>query len=91
MLWDSRRRMKQGIENTLTENDIYVPDTCPVFKIPFQPKTRYAASLDRIDNTKGYTPDNIQVISRKANSMKLDATPEELILFAEWILRTFKS
>jgi hypothetical protein len=82
--------MKHGVENTLTEKDIHVPDLCPVFGVPLEPKTRYAASLDRIDNAKGYTPDNVQVISRKANSMKLDATPEELILFAEWILRTFK-
>lgn len=43
-------------------------------------------SLDRIDNTKGYTPDNIWVISQRANAMKSAASDEELVRFAEWFL-----
>lgn len=77
---------KSGVEFSLQEEDIIIPDVCPVFKVPMLPRTRYAPSIDRIDSSKGYTKDNIQIISRKANVMKNDATYEELKLFAEWII-----
>jgi hypothetical protein len=37
-------------------------------------------SLDRIDNTKGYVPGNVWVISWRANDLKRNATLEELKL-----------
>lgn len=40
-------------------------------------------SLDRIDNSKGYTPDNIRVISWRANYLKNNATLDELIRLGE--------
>lgn len=82
---------------TLTVEDIIVPDICPVLLIPLVEHTGSSGgrsnspSLDRVDNNKGYTPDNVQVISHRANSMKLDASPEELILFADWVYRTYKN
>ena len=78
---------------TIDVNDIYniwpITDTCPLLKVPFKKKTRYAATLDRIDSSLGYHPDNIQIISYKANSMKNDATDYELIVFAESILEIY--
>ncbi len=47
-------------------------------------KDRYS-----IRSSKGYTKDNIQVISRLANQMKANADKEQMIKFAEWILKTF--
>jgi hypothetical protein len=41
------------------------------------------ATLDRINPKLGYTPDNIQVISRRANTIKNDATLEELKLIVK--------
>ena len=93
------RAKKKGTEFTIEEKDIKIPKLCPVFNKPLQKEFRpnggqlgaypYAASLDRIDNSKGYIKGNIQVLSMKANSMKSNATPEELLQFAFWILLTY--
>jgi hypothetical protein len=53
-------------------------------------QSRTSPSLDRIDSTLGYTKGNIQVISWLANTMKTNASIEELKLFAKWVLETFK-
>ena len=43
-------------------------------------------SFDRIDSSKDYTPDNVQVISHKANTMKSSANNDELVMFAKNVL-----
>lgn len=43
------------------------------------------ASLDRIDSTKGYTPDNIQWVHKIVNIMKSNMTDKELIEWANII------
>lgn len=45
------------------------------------------ATLDRIDSTKGYTPDNVQILSFRANTIKGNATIEEL----ETLLKNWKA
>jgi hypothetical protein len=42
-------------------------------------------SLDRIDSRKGYLPENIAVMSWRANTMKNDATPDEIQRLAKWM------
>jgi hypothetical protein len=37
-----------------------------------------APSLDRVDNSRGYTLDNVAVICTRCNLIKSDATPDEL-------------
>jgi hypothetical protein len=39
-------------------------------------------SIDRIDNTKDYTKDNIQIVSKIYNMIKARNTDEEMKLFA---------
>lgn len=40
-------------------------------------------SLDRIDSTKGYTKDNVKIISWRANQIKSNSTLEEFLTIAQ--------
>ena len=86
-----RRAELKGLEFSLKEEDIIIPSMCKLLEIPLKIgiKNNYenSPSIDRIDNNKGYTKDNIQIISKKANSMKNSASYEELIIFCKNILR----
>ncbi len=46
------------------------------------------ASLDRVDNSVGYTKDNTVVISRRLNRIKSDASCKELLLLASYSQRS---
>lgn len=84
------RGKRFGVEATITLNDIVLPEVCPILGIPLAVGVSgHAPSLDRIDNTKGYVPGNVQVISEKANRMKNDASPTDLLLFAKWVWGTY--
>lgn len=82
----SRAQQKQ-IEFTLIEQDIILPTHCPILGIELSKNSRrYGYSLDRKDPTKGYTADNVWVISQLANAMKWDSNREERLAFANWVL-----
>ena len=85
------RALKKGLEFNLIEEDIIIPKYCRLLEIPLIIGTKgeyeNSPSIDRIDNSKGYIKDNIQIISKKANSMKNSATYEELLTFYKNILR----
>lgn len=87
----SLRAKRKGIDFNITEEDIVIPEKCPLLEVPLVIGTKgnyeYSPSLDRIDNTKGYIKGNIWIISKKANSMKNSATSEELDKFCKNILR----
>ena len=90
-----QRAKKRNLEFSLSVSDIHIPDTCPILGIPLNMNSgksgayRNSPSLDRIDNDRGYTVDNIQVVSQLANAMKCHATKEELQKFAQWVLKTY--
>jgi hypothetical protein len=90
-----QRCKKSGLEFNLSVKDISIPNNCPATGIELNMNSgksgayKNSPSLDRIDNARGYTRDNIQVLSQCANSMKGAATRQELINFAKWVLRTF--
>ena len=83
---------KRGLVFELTIEDIVIPETCKYLGIELEfnvgkgllPQT---PSIDRIDTNKGYTKDNIQIISHKANALKSDLGIETLIYFATQILK----
>ena len=83
MLREARRRAKKSkVRFTIAADDIFIPTRCPllgnVLKRGVGTHTGNSPSLDRRDPKKGYTPDNVWVISRRANVIKQDATLEEL-------------
>lgn len=80
------RAMKFGIEFDIEVSDVVIPSVCPVFGVEFKRGTPYAASLDRVDSSLGYIKGNVQVISRLANTMKSNATQDQLNLFSKWVL-----
>ena len=102
-LWRSARKRarKAALEFSITEVDLLVdgkiPEFCPVFHV----KLRYgggtrklhddSASLDCIDNTVGYVPGNVRVISFRANAIKRDATLEEIQQIAAYMHGAQKS
>ena len=83
------RAKKKGLPFTITMEDIVIPVQCPLLGIELvsTPDKRDPRnpSLDQIDPGKGYTLDNIQVISSRANWLKGDATITELeTLLTNW-------
>lgn len=81
------RAQKKNIPFLIQEEDIKLPEKCPIFRTPFiKGDIKYTYSIDRINSTLGYTKENIQVISKLANAMKWDSTREERLAFAKWIL-----
>lgn len=85
------RAARDGIDFDLEVSDIQIPRYCPYLSIPLtlclgKGQLETNASLDRIDSTKGYIKGNVQVISRKANTMKNNANIHELITFARSVL-----
>ncbi len=83
MLADARKRAKKkNLEFDLVIEDLSIQEFCPILGIPLfvagEKRTNNSPSLDRIDNSRGYTKDNVFVISFRANALKSDATLEEL-------------
>jgi hypothetical protein len=89
------RAVFAGIPFDLDMEDIASPPVCPVLGLKLSRetgrKTNSSPSVDRIIPSLGYVKGNVQVLSELANRMKADATPEQLLLFADWVYRTYKN
>ena len=82
---------RRGLEFNLNYKDLELPKYCPILGIELsygiinnynEPNH---ATVDRIDNNKGYVKGNVIIVSRLANAMKNCATFEQLNLFADRI------
>lgn len=88
------RAKKYGLPFDLTANDIRIPATCPVLGIPLntlpgtQPPgggrgsgslTDHSPSLDKLDPALGYVRGNVVVVSMRANRLKGELSPDEMI------------
>lgn len=89
---------KQRAKLNDREHDINVEDIkaiypvdgcCPIFGIKLEFNGAgfrdNSPSIDRIDSTKGYTRDNIQVISWKANRIKGAASLQDLEMLVAYL------
>ena len=83
------RAKQKGLEFTIEQEDVKIPDVCPLLGIPLVchrgkgSQQGNSPSLDRIDPTKGYIKGNVWVISNRANTLKNDASLQELELLVE--------
>lgn len=89
------RSKKYGVPFSITYDDLPpVPEFCPVLGIPITCNTGKRSdnspSIDRIDNSLGYCPGNVQVISFRANKLKNDSTVEELERVVAFMKRTIR-
>ena len=90
------RAIKDNIEFNLDLDDIIIPEYCPIFsniKLKFNKGTvKYnSPSIDRLIPEKGYTKGNIKIISYRANTIKQNATFEEIRQVADWLEKELKS
>lgn len=81
------RAKRKGIPFNIEMGDIIIPKHCPVLGIELSSVNKRAEynspTLDRIVPILGYIKGNIRVISFRANTIKSDATPDELSLVYE--------
>jgi hypothetical protein len=86
-----KRAQEAGVPFSLIAADIVIPTRCPVLDIALDRSglrlTAASPTLDRIIPAKGYVAGNVAVISWRANKLKSDGTPEEIMAVARWLER----
>lgn len=93
LLKNAKRRAKEkGLEFDLNHSDVKIPKVCPILGIPLFSADGYAKdnspSIDRIDPTRGYVRGNVMVISFRANTLKNDASIDELKRVLDFLCTT---
>lgn len=85
--------MDKGLPFNIEVEDIIIPETCPLLGTPLTrgdhkrwENPENTISLDKIIPEKGYVKGNIRIISTLANTMKNNATKEQLLNFAKNII-----
>lgn len=87
LIWNQLKNSakKRNIPFNLTPSDIDeigIPITCPVLGIPIYFHRNHvqddSISFDRIDSSKGYSKDNLVVVSYRVNKLKSNATLDEM-------------
>jgi short subunit dehydrogenase-like uncharacterized protein len=85
----------RGVPFSLEFSDISWPDYCPALgtKLDYSlgightKDPRITPSFDRLDNSLGYEPGNVVIISKAANSIKSSFTATDVQLVADWLRR----
>lgn len=84
------RAKKKNWEFNLTPEDFEIPLKCPVLGITLELTWGEGIkdnkpSLDRIDCKKGYTKENVRVLSWRANNLLSDGSLEEFTKIVEFL------
>ena len=92
ILWRTKAKCKkEGIPFDLSHADILIPEFCPVLGIKLHIGDGMAngasPSVDRTNPKLGYVKGNIAVISNRANTIKSDATVEEIERVLQYVKR----
>lgn len=98
-MWLSARERakKQGVPFSIEIDHIKIPPKCPALGIELRVNkgggsfSDNSPTLDKIIPEKGYVPGNIVVMSWRANRLKCDGTPEELLSVASFVSSTQSS
>jgi hypothetical protein len=98
LLQTAKARAKQrGLEFSITEADLLpLPTHCPILGIELQygglqgknlrGRDKWGlASLDRRNNSEGYIPGNVFIVSLRANMLKSDGSASEHERIAMWM------
>jgi hypothetical protein len=76
------RAKRSGVPFTITLADVNIPARCPLLGIPLRTgrgaSTYQSPTLDRFVSAYGYIPGNVAVISHRANTIKNNASVDEL-------------
>ena len=79
------RKIEFNLDFDYFRNLVLATPICPILHIELDYSKGFkdcqlptSMSVDRIDSNKGYTNDNIQIISQRANELKWNATFEEI-------------
>jgi len=91
------RSKRKNLPFDITEEDLLhlAPEYCPVtnqklhyIHRKFNKDYLNCASLDRIDSSKGYTKDNIRIISLRANTLKNSCSFEDLLNLQNYFIKS---
>lgn len=87
-----KRAKKKGLEFNLTKEWALANYTgkCEITGIEFTDSENFRGSIDRIDNSKGYTQENCRFILKRVNSIKSVNTDADLVKIAERIIQAKK-
>ena len=91
------RAKSKGVRFTVSHDylfSIYPKDEiCPIFgtKMEWFGDSSNSPSLDRIIPELGYEPGNVAWVSNRANTIKLNRTPEMLRKIASWVEYKFQN
>lgn len=87
-----RNAKKRGLDFSLVKEDLLpLPTHCPVLGVELDYSGGggpNVASVDRIDSTKGYLRENVAIISKRANTLKNNASVEELQKVLDYLRST---
>lgn len=85
------RAKRAGVPFTITLADIHIPARCPALGIPLRvgqgTSTYQSPTLDRLVTPYGYVRGNVTVISRHANTIKSNASVDEMERVAAYFRR----